>query len=267
MCQLHLVSWTKIQFKYNVMDIVIIGSGNMASVMGRKALEAGHQILQVAGRNPLEVDAVAKSLQASAGDLAGIDMRAMLYILCISDRALPEVQQWFRHPKAIVVHTAGSVSMDVLKAVSMNHGVLWPLQSIRKEADPIPPFPLVIDANTPECRTVLQDFAATLSHEVIHMNDEERRKMHLAAVMAGNFSNHLFGLVKDYCEAEQLNMNLLLPLLRETVDRISYAHPRDMQTGPAIRGDQHTMDKHLNMLEQHPELKKLYALFSNLIRS
>ncbi|TAH02101.1 MAG: DUF2520 domain-containing protein [Sphingobacteriales bacterium] len=249
------------------MDIVIIGSGNMASVLGRKAFDAGHVILQVAGRNRLEVEALAKTLQASAGDLDHIDMRAILYILCISDKALPTVHQWFQHPKAIVVHTAGSVSMDVLAPVAKSYGVLWPLQSIRKEADPIPPFPLIIDANTPECLTILQDFGSTISSDLQQMNDETRSKMHLAAVAAGNFSNHLFALVKDYCDAEQLNMNLLLPLLRETVDRISYAHPREMQTGPAIRGDQATMDKHLEMLGKYTELKQFYQLFSNLIRS
>jgi len=249
------------------MDIVIIGSGNVASVMGRKALAAGHRIVQVAGRNGLEVEALAKMLQASAGDLDHIDLHAMLYMLCISDKALPLVHQWFQHPKAIVVHTAGSVSMDVLAPVAKNYGVLWPLQSIRKEADPIPPFPLIIDANTPECLTVLQDFGATISSDLQQMNDEARSKMHLAAVVAGNFSNHLFALVKDYCDAEQLNMNLLLPLLRETADRIIYAHPREMQTGPAIRGDQATMEKHLEMLGNYPELKQLYQLFSNLIRS
>jgi predicted short-subunit dehydrogenase-like oxidoreductase (DUF2520 family) len=249
------------------MDIVIIGSGNMAAVLGRKAIDAGHRIVQVAGRNRLEVEALAKTLQASAGDLDHIDMRAILYILCISDKALPSVHQWFQHPKAIVVHTAGSVSMDVLAPVAKNYGVLWPLQSIRKEANPIPPFPLIIDANTPECLTILQDFGSTISSDLQQMNDETRSKMHLAAVAAGNFSNHLFALVKDYCDAEQLNMNLLMPLLRETVDRISYAHPREMQTGPAIRGDQVTMDKHLKMLEGNPALKNLYAYFSQLIKA
>ena len=249
------------------MDIVIIGSGNVASVMGRRALAAGHRILQVAGRNGLEVAALAKSLNAPAADLKDIDMQAMLYILCLSDKALPTVHQWFQHPKAIVVHTAGSVSVDVLMPVAKNYGVLWPLQSIRKEADPIPPFPLIIDANTPECMTILQDFGSTISSDLQQMNDEARSKMHLAAVAAGNFSNHLFALVKDYCDAEQLNINLLLPLLRETVERISYAHPREMQTGPAIRGDQATMEKHLEMLGKYPELKGLYEVFSRMIKA
>jgi predicted short-subunit dehydrogenase-like oxidoreductase (DUF2520 family) len=249
------------------MDIVIIGSGNVASVMGRRSLAAGHRILQVAGRNGLEVAALAKSLNAPAADLKDIDMQAMLYILCLSDKALPTVHQWFQHPKAIVVHTAGSVSVDVLMPVAKNYGVLWPLQSIRKEADPIPPFPLIIDANTPECMTILQDFGSTISSDLQQMNDENRSKMHLAAVAAGNFSNHLFALVKDYCDAEQLNINLLLPLLRETVDRISYAHPREMQTGPAIRGDQATMEKHLEMLGKYPELKGLYEVFSRMIKA
>lgn len=247
------------------MDIVIIGSGNVAAVMGQKLLAAGHHILQVAGRNASQVAALARSLQAEAGDLTQIHPGAMLYLVCISDQALPDLHLWFRTEKAIVVHTAGSVSREVLAPVARNYGVLWPLQSLRRESAYIPPFPLVIDANTPECLTVLHDLATQLSAEVRVMDDGQRRKMHLAAVMAGNFANHLFAMVKQYCEEEQLNFQLLQPLLQETVDRLSYADPARMQTGPAIRGDQQTMEAHQALLASYPDLLELYRYFSALI--
>lgn len=247
------------------MDIVIIGSGNVATVMGQKLQAAGHRILQVAGRNAGQVAALARALRTEAADLQHIHPGAMLYLVCISDGALPDLPTWFKTEKAILVHTAGSVSREVLAPAARNYGVLWPLQTLRRESASIPPFPLVIDANTPECMTILHDLAITISNEVRVMDDGQRRKMHLAAVMAGNFANHLFAMVKRYCEAEQLDFRLLQPLLQETVERLSYADPAQMQTGPAIRGDQQTMEAHQALLVSHPDLAELYRYFSALI--
>ncbi len=259
------------------MDIVIIGSGNVAHVLGRLAVQAGHVVKQVAGRNRREVEALANRLHREGCEPlpstcvlrpAPCELQtASLYLICISDTALENLHQWFHHDKAILVHTAGSVSKDVLAPAAKNYGVLWPLQSLRKEAEAIPPMPLVVDANTVECLTVIQDFAASLSSSVHIMDDETRRKMHLAAVVSGNFSNHLLAMVYDYCKAEGLDPALLVPLLEETVGRMAHVHPADMQTGPAIRADHATLQKHEAMLFDYPALKKLYHIFSDLIQT
>ena len=247
------------------MDIVIVGSGNVATVLGRKAFAAGHRIVQVVSRNPDHAKSLAAELNATHGEFASIDRSALIYIVAISDQALISFDRVLHLDKAVVVHTGGSVSKQVLNKVSLNYGVLWPLQSLRKEAINIPDFPLIVDANTAECMTILQDFAGSISSKVTVMDDVERRKMHLAAVIAGNFTNHLLSLVNQYCKAENIDMSLLQPILHETVSRLSYADPASMQTGPAIRNDIETMNQHMEMLAHNEELREVYDLFSSLI--
>ena len=99
------------------------------------------------------------------------------------------------------------------------------------------------------------------------MDDVQRRKMHLAAVISGNFSNHLFTLVNQYCKTEKLDFSLLQPMLYETVARLSYSNPAEMQTGPAIRNDIETMNRHMEMLAHNEDLSEVYEMFSSLIIS
>lgn len=247
------------------MDIVIIGSGNVATALGKKALAAGHVIRQVVSRDRDHAQKLGNMLSSPWTDMHNIDRSAMLYIIALSDTALPELDQWLHLDRAIAVHTAGSVPMGLLKGVSQNYGVLYPLQSLNSVVEPIPDFPLLVDGNTPECTTVIQDFAATLVSRVEIVHDDQRKKLHLAAVVSGNFTNHLFALVFRFCKKEGLDFSLLLPMLKETVGRLGNEDPTQLQTGPAIRNDFETIQKHLSMLEQHPEMKKIYSLMSDSI--
>jgi len=247
------------------MEMVIIGSGNVATVLGRKAVSAGHRILQVVSRDIAHAERLAGELGTASGSISDLDESALVYILAVSDDALPELASSLHLGKAVVVHTAGSVSKHVLDRVSRNHGVIWPLQSLRREHACIPDLPLIIDASTPECLTLIRDLAESMSDQVRVLDDEQRRKLHLAAVISGNFSNRLFAMVKAYCDREGLDFHLLLPMLRETVDRLSHSDPSGMQTGPAARNDLETMGRHLDMLEHDEDLRELYELFSALI--
>ena len=248
------------------MELVIIGSGNVATVLGRKALSAGHRILQVVSRDASRAGRLGAELGAASGSLEDLDTSALFYIMAVPDDALPELASSLHLGRAVVVHTAGSVSKHVLNRVSWNYGVLWPLQSMRRERTGIPGFPLIIDASTPESLTLIRDLAGTLSEEVRIMDDDQRRKMHLAAVISGNFSNRLFAMVKAYCGREGLDYSLLLPMLEETVARLGREDPSDMQTGPAIRNDMDTMARHMDMLQHDEDLLEIYRIFSMLIR-
>ena len=124
------------------MKVIIIGSGNTATVLGRKIKAADHTILQVTGRNETAVKLLAAELECNANtDIAGIDRSADIYILAIADKALPQVHEWLQLDKKLVVHTAAAVPAGVLKNVSRNYGVLYPLQTLRKEQTNIPPIP------------------------------------------------------------------------------------------------------------------------------
>jgi predicted short-subunit dehydrogenase-like oxidoreductase (DUF2520 family) len=248
------------------MRIVLIGSGNVASVLGRKMVNADHEIIQVYSRNANHASSLAEELKTThTSDQAKIQMEADIYILAVSDHALPETSEWLRLGKKLVVHTAGSVSKNVLTPVSKNFGVLYPLQSLRKEMDKIPEIPLLIDGNTDDNITLIHDFAASISSYTQNASDQQRELLHIAAVFVSNFTNHLYTMASDFCRNESLDFKLLLPLIKEVANRISEHSPQEVQTGPAVRNDDITINKHLSLLEKYPSMKELYRDFSNNI--
>jgi predicted short-subunit dehydrogenase-like oxidoreductase (DUF2520 family) len=249
------------------MDIIVIGSGNVATAMGRKMLSAGHRILQVYSRNRAEATHLAGLLQADPiGSLREMDGRAGLVLVSVSDTAYPAVVREIPFTRSLMVHTAGSVPMEVLKGSSPRFGVLYPLQSLLKTLPVQTDLPLLIDANSPESLSYLGAFAGTLSHTVVQAGDEARLKYHLGAVMVNNFSNHLYALTDAWCRQEGISFSLLHPLILETASRLAYASPGQLQTGPAIRNDEQTLGKHLQLLEDRPDLYRLYEWFTQSIR-
>lgn len=247
------------------MRVSLIGSGNIANVLGKKILHAGHIIHQVQGRNAETAERLADDL--SAEYVSEVTDGSDIYIICVADDALQNISSWMKPVNGFVLHTAGSVSIEVLKPVSANYGVLWPVQSIRKETYEVPALPLAIDANTQWNVMKLKGFAQSFGDAVSVAGDEERIKLHLAAVAANNFSNYLFTLVEEYCVAQGLDFRILLPLLRETVNRMETASPAGLQTGPAVRGDLSTIDKHKQLLNEFPELLGVYDFLSEKIKA
>ena len=250
------------------MEVVIIGSGNTATVLGTKMLQAGHEILQVISRQEAHAARLASALNSTySTGLSAIRREAELYLVALSDNALYELGANLSLPGKLVVHTAGTVSKEVLRKVSAHSGVLYPLQSLRKEILPFPEIPLLIDAHEPEDRVRLADFARTISASVREAGDEERLRLHLAAVVVNNFTNYLYTMAADFCGREKVDFLLLLPLIKETAARLSHYPPRDVQTGPAVRGDEITIQKHLNLLSNHKEMMEFYQLFSKKIEA
>ena len=249
------------------MRIVIIGTGNVATILGKRFLAADHEIVQVCGRNLLHAEELADLVQATpSADVTQPDPTADLYVIAVSDAAIASVAADLKLDKKLVVHTAGSVSKDVLRVCSKNYGVLYPLQSLRSELNELPDIPFLVDGNTPDDLALITEFAGTLSNQVQPAGDEQRLKLHVAAVMVSNFTNHLYALAKAYCLREQLDFTLLLPLITSVADRLHDHEPAAVQTGPAVRNDEATIQKHLELLQQHPALKALYGSFTDSIR-
>lgn len=250
------------------MNIVIVGTGNTATVLGRKLTKAGHRILQVLGRDGMAARHLADSLGASASfDWSEINTAAELYLLAVSDTAIATVFNQLRFPStAIVAHTAASVPLAVLKGKTEKYGVFYPLQSLAKDVDHLPDIPLIVDGNSKATLQQLEELAHSISHTVSIGNDALRTRLHLAAVLVNNFTNHLYALVETFCEQEGLDFTLLQPLILETASRLKAHSPSQTQTGPAVRNDTTTIEKHLRLLEEHPRLKNLYRLFTDSIR-
>jgi predicted short-subunit dehydrogenase-like oxidoreductase (DUF2520 family) len=248
------------------MRVVIIGSGNVATVLGRLFKKNGHEIIQVMSRQQEHAKLLADELACAYTNYEGItDMSADLYLVAITDGVLFDLDKSFRLGNKLIVHTAGSVSKDVLKDISNNYGSLYPFQSLRKEMDSFPEIPFLVDGNTDDAITLIEDFAKTLSPVVRRSNDEERLKLHVAGVVVNNFTNHLYAIAEDFCNKENLDFKLLFPLIKETTERIQRFSPKDVQTGPAVRNDVFTLDKHLRILSIHPKLKYLYLKLTDSI--
>lgn len=249
-------------------QIVIFGTGNVATVLSLLFAEEGHRILQVYGRDANKAAALAKRCNATPiSDLSEVNKDADLYIIAVSDAAVATLASLLQLGDKLLVHTAGSVSKEVLYKSSTAYGVLYPVQSLRAEMDHALDIPFLVDANSPDKIAELKEIAATASSKVQQANDEQRLRLHVAAVIVSNFTNHLYALAADYCKKEGADFNMLLPLIGEVANRIQQVSPRDVQTGPAIRHDQNTIDKHLELLQQFPDLQKLYAALSTSIQN
>ena len=249
------------------MKIVIIGAGNTATALGRRIREAGHEIIQVIGRSEPHARALAAELGcAYTIALDQIDGSADLYLVAIPDDAVEDLCGRLSLPGRLVTHTAGSLPTEALEKISLRHGVIYPLQRLRKEIPEIPELPLLINGNSAETLTRIAAFASTLSDRVQVAADGTRFGLHLAATILNNFTNHLYALTARFCEQERLDFQLLLPLARETVKTLDQFEPARMQTGPAIRNDRITLQNHLRKLEPYPGLQGLYEALTQSIR-
>ena len=250
------------------MEIVIIGTGNTANVLGRKLKEAGHRIAQVFGRDSRAASELAYELDTESTNYWNVVYRdADLYILAVSDIAVEEVVHELNLPDKTIVHTAASVSKNILKNSAEHFGVFYPLQSLKKELSYLPDIPVIVDASDPSTLKELEQLALSISDKVMEAGDDVRMKLHLAAVFCNNFVNHLYALAEDYCKKEGLDFDLLHPLIEETAARMKEIAPSASQTGPALRNDSSTIQKHLELLEKHPQMKKVYEFLTESIYS
>lgn len=250
------------------MDIVIIGSGNVAAVLGRKFKEAGHAILQIYGRNASAASNLAYEWDTeSTNYISLINKSADIYIIAVPDDAIHEVVSELRLPGKVVAHTAASVPKEVLQKVTAHYGVFYPLQSLRKEIEVLPDIPLFFEGSDTIAKNKLLALAQSVSNEkVTEAGNNDRVKLHVAAVVVSNFVNHLYQLAEEYCKKEQLNFSQLWPLIEETAGRVKNISPVELQTGPAVRHDAETIQKHLELLKDHPQLKNIYVLLTESIQ-
>jgi predicted short-subunit dehydrogenase-like oxidoreductase (DUF2520 family) len=248
------------------MDIVIIGAGNVAHCFGHLLKLHGHQILQVISRSKEHAVELAESLHSTGtNDLLDINMEADVYLMAVSDAAIPELNDELRLGKRFVVHTAGAVPLDAIKKISINTGVMYPLQSLRKEVRNYPAIPLLLEAANDEVMRRLKAVAQSVSPDIREVNSHQRLQLHLAAVLCNNFTNHLIARAKRYCENAGLDFALLQPIIKETFDRLEKFPPESVQTGPAVRKDESTMSRHRALLENEHYLQLIYQVMSDSI--
>lgn len=249
------------------MNILLLGSGNVATHLALAIHKTEHQIVQVYSRTKASAAALGNRLGVPYTHLVDEIMQdADLYIYAVSDDALESLVSLNIAPQAMHVHTAGSVAMDIFKGYKKHYGVLYPLQSLSKDKTvDFQQVPLLLEASDEVVKQALDVLAKEISGQVHHYNTEQRLKIHLAAVFANNFVNHLFHIASDIMESSDIDFNLLKPLIKETVEKISHLSPAEAQTGPAKRNDQKIMKQHMEMLKDQPKLQNLYRELSQMI--
>ena len=249
------------------MKIVLIGSGNVATHLGKALKNAGHRIVQVYGRSEPSAKKLAKNLAASyTTKVKDISDKGDLYIIALRDEAIRPFIDSFKLTGKSIVHTSGSVSMKVFEKKVPDCGVLYPVQTF-SIAHPVrfKNIPFCIEAGNVATKKKITAVAKTLTENIHFINSEQRKKIHLAAVFANNFSNHLFAIAEDVLLHEHISFELLRPLLMETALKVMKHSPRDMQTGPAKRGDSSIIREHLGMLSSKPRYREIYKLISQSI--
>jgi predicted short-subunit dehydrogenase-like oxidoreductase (DUF2520 family) len=184
-------------------------------------------------------------------------------IIAVNDAHVPEVAANLSSFKGLVCHTSGTVSLNVLADKCPSAGVFYPIQSLTK-GHKLPPseIPFCIEANTEDGAEVLESLASTIGSPVFRLNSAQRRTLHVAAVIVNNFTNHLFTLANQILKDQEINFDLLNPLMIETVHKAISSNPVVAQTGPAVRGDLVTIMNHLELLHRYPGIAKIYDAIS-----
>ena len=251
----------------NIHSVVVVGSGNVAeSVAVAVADSFALELKQVVARNAVRAEAVAQVAGCEWTTDFDKVAEADLYIIAVSDRAIEEVAEALgEREDSIVVHTAGSVEMDALGEGA--RGVLYPFQTFTtgRRVD-FSAVPLFVEGCTEEVTRQIEQVANALSHRVYRANSKRRREIHLTGVLACNFVNALYSMATDLLdEREGLPFDVLRPLIEETARKaVEAEHPRNVQTGPAVRGDKAVAERHTAMLEDENQ-REIYKLLTEYI--
>jgi predicted short-subunit dehydrogenase-like oxidoreductase (DUF2520 family) len=251
-------------------SVAFIGAGNIAWHLAPALDNAGFAVREIFSRKKKNSVALAERLyQAkSVGELDLSESPAKVFFLCVSDDAIAEViREIVLPPEAILVHTSGSQPLSILgRSVTARTGVFYPLQTFTKGRKiEFRDLPIFIESEDADTEKALVGVAKSLTKKVVRISSVERKALHLAAVFASNFSNHMLTLSKEIMINNDLNFDYLKPLIAETLNKSLDIGPENAQTGPAKRGDLQVLDSHMEFLKSDPPVAEIYKQISQHI--
>ena len=253
----------------NSYRIAIIGAGNVGTHLAKSLEYSGHTVTDVYSRDVKNAKELTKGFYNATptNSLDFSNSQADVFIIAVKDDAVPVIVKHLVLPEGVlVVHTSGALPIDVLEDLPVAIGVLYPVQTFSRNTKlDITQVPFCIEGQDKEVLEVLRAIASTLSTHVYEVSSEQRKALHLAAVFACNFSNHLIKIAKDIVVTEGMDFAILKPLIAETIDKALLTSPEQGQTGPAIRKDMHTINTHLAFLEGNPDLSAIYQKMTQSI--
>lgn len=242
--------------------VVIIGAGNVAIHLSRAMVDSTRiRLVQIFSRSEKNIASLPGSVPRT--DDLGALAEADVYLVAVKDDAISALAPVLKHLSGLVAHTSGTVSMDALAGID-RRGVFYPVQTFSKDRElDWKSIPLVLETSDPNDMGLLRSLAAELSDSIHEIDSAGRKKLHLAAVFANNFSNHMFRLSKEICQDNELSFDLLRPLILETASKVISMEPEAAQTGPARRKDRKVMSDQEDQLDA--EKKEIYSLLSDSI--
>ncbi|WP_262150123.1 Rossmann-like and DUF2520 domain-containing protein [Chryseobacterium foetidum] len=249
------------------MQIVIIGSGNVAYHLAKAFVLNKIPVAQIFGRNETELQKISSKLNIPFSTEKPED--ADLYLICVSDSSVENVSHLITKKDCLVAHTSGSLSKEILVG-DYRKSSFYPLQTFSKSKDlDYSKIPFFIETENEEDQKILTDLATKISENVMESTYEKRKYIHLTAVFACNFVNHLFSRAKEISDAQEIPFDYFLPLIDETFQKIHEIDPESAQTGPAVRNDKRVLELHENLLKDESldiyktlnlSIKKMYQL-------
>lgn len=248
--------------------ISIIGAGNVATHLGQRFFDCKINVVNVFSRDFSKAEQLAERIEATPiNDLSDLSDDADIFIVAVKDDAINEVAEQMFIKNKLVVHTSGATPSTVFKKAFERYGIFYPLQtfSVGQPVD-FETLPICVDANSAKDLKLLEDLGKLICPNIYRIDDKERAILHVCAVMVNNFTNHLYTIANDILDHENISMNILKPLIQETVNKIQNNPPKEMQTGPAIRKDSQTIEKHLDFLEKYPNYQMIYKMMSESIQ-
>ena len=245
------------------MKIVIIGSGNVAYHLAKAFTQNNIEVSQIFGRNEVELNKISEELNIpySTKELADAD----LYLISVSDSAVEQVSDLIKTEKALVAHTSGSLPIETLNG-DYRKASFYPLQTFSKTKNlNYSKIPFFIEAENQIDEKSLFELASLISDNVETSDYEKRKYIHLTAVFACNFVNHLFARAKEISDAQHIPFSYFLPLIDETVQKIHEIDPKSAQTGPAVRNDERVLQLHEDLIRNGEHLK-IYKTMNDSIK-
>lgn len=250
------------------MNIVVIGSGNVATHLTQGLFQQGVTISAVISRNINNAESLGKLVEAEACD----NMKKYphwgkedLVLIAIKDDAIDEVMSSGLLQNSSVVHTSGSYDSENMKNHCMAYGAFYPFQTFRKTASvDLSTVPFFIEMSDNTGMMLIEKLGHLLSNSIHRLNSGERKKLHLSGVFLNNFIYFILDKTKNLCVDHGISQELLKPLLQQTI-RFALDYPENLQTGPAKRGDLQTMKSHIELLSSNPNLAEIYKTMSYLI--
>lgn len=250
---------------YESHHIAIIGTGNVAHVLGRALKRSGNRLTMVVGRVGEKAERLAFELGCRfSTDMADIPSETQVVLIAVTDDAIAEVASKLHCPGTVVAHTSGSIPMNALGDSSDRLGVFYPLQTLHRDAQvDFRQVPICIEGNGNWNEGLLLEIARSISDNVQLIDSDQRKMVHLAAVFACNFSNHCYTLADEILTQHGVSLDILRPLIQQTANNIRDKRPTEVQTGPAKRGDLRVMAAQHTLLERlDPDLTVIYELMS-----